>query len=678
MGGADGPAAPALPRRLFHYNAGFLRDARLRRILTLAGHEPCLGWPSAGDGVAVWGRSPYARRGEWVAARAGVPLVRIEDAFLRSVKPARLGGERLGIVLDDLGVHFDAAQPSRLERLIAGGLDDPNLIRRASEGMARLRASDLSKYNIHRSGSLSGPAFVLLVDQVAGDASLRYSGAAEDVFSTMLAAARSEHPTRRIVVKAHPETIAGLRRGASSGTGVEVLTEPISPHALIDAAEAIYTVSSQMGFEAILAGRRPVVFGRPFYAGWGLSDDRLPSPPRGSATAEQLFAAAMLLAPIWYDPCRDRLCSFEEALDQLEAEVRAWREDAAGHVALGMRLWKRGRIQAVFGREKPVRFAATPALAVAEAERRRAGVLVWAGREPEEGFAAPGTLRRVEDGFLRSRGLGADLVPPLSLVADDLGIYFDPTRPSRLETSIAGGLPPGGDARVKALIARLTEAGLTKYNIGTATLPDLPPGRRILVPGQVEDDASIRLGAGEVRTNLALVRAVRAANPDAILVYKPHPDVEAGLRPGRIAPADLARLVDATAERTDPAMLLGAVEEVWTMTSLLGFEALVRGKRVVCLGMPFYAGWGLTHDLIPAPTRRAAMAEAFPPTLAALVHAALIAYPRYYDPVSRLPCPPEVALHRLATGDVPRPSGANRILAKAQGWLAGRSSLWRQ
>jgi capsular polysaccharide export protein len=101
---------------------------------------------------------------------------------------------------------------------------------------------------------------------------------------------------------------------------------------------------------------------------------------------------------------------------------------------------------------------------------------------------------------------------------------------------------------------------------------------------------------------------------------------------------------------------------VWTMTSLLGFEALLRGNEVTTLGAPFYAGWGLTRDLGTIPARRTAR-----PGLAGLVHAALIGYPRYLDPVSGLPCPVEVALERLAAGNVTRPGG---ILARLQGLRA--------
>ncbi len=128
-----------------------------------------------------------------------------------------------------------------------------------------------------------------------------------------------------------------MQRAAS-----RLLTDPVAPQALLEGAIAVYTVSSQLGFEAILAGHRPHVFGQPFYAGWGLSEDEQVFPRRRrTLTQVQLFAAAMILAPTWYDPCRDRLCPFEEALDQLEAEVRALREDRHGHVATGMRLWKR-------------------------------------------------------------------------------------------------------------------------------------------------------------------------------------------------------------------------------------------------------------------------------------------------------------------------------------------------
>ena len=295
--------------------------------------------------------------------------------------------------------------------------------------------------------------------------------------------------------------------------------------------------------------------------------------------------------------------------------------------------------------------------------------MVWASK-PETG---PANATRIEDVFLRSRGLGAELPPPLSLVCDDLGIYYDPTTESRLERLISkrARLRPDQDHRAEALIAKLTRLGLSKYNLG-GDLPELPTGHRILVAGQVEDDASIRLGAGEISTNLALLQRARADNPEAVILYKPHPDVEAGLRTGQIAQVELEAHADQVLNEVDPAQILDHVDELWTMTSALGFEALMRGVRVTTTGAPFYAGWGLTHDLGDVPERRIAR-----PTLAGLVHAALIDYPRYYDPVTNSACAVEIIADRLAQGDIPHPGAVNRALAKLQGIFASYSGFWR-
>lgn len=668
-------------RRLFVFNGGFLTGRRLRRILTLAGYDLRLGLPESGDLVGVWGRSPTAARGEAVAARRGAGLLRIEDAFLRSVHPGRRGAPPAGLLIDPDGVHFDSATPSRVERMLATEpLDDTSILQRARDGIARLKALELSKYNnFDPELAAPPPGYVLVIDQTLGDASIRHGAARPATFREMLVIAQEENPGARVIIKAHPETVQGLRAGHFSGadaTGrVTFLTDPISPWALLEGAVAVYTVSSQLGLEAILAGHRPRVFGQPFYAGWGLTQDENPVPRRNRRlTRAQLFAVSHLLAPTWYDPCRDRLCRFEEAVDQMEAETRAFREDRAGHVASGMRLWKRPALQQMFGAQRRLIFADPPARAATRARATGRSLLIWAGKEPADWSATCADLqvRRVEDGFLRSRGLGADLVPPLSLVTDRRGIYYDPTRPSDLETLIAAAPPPGGALRAESLMARLTAARLSKYNLAATALPALPQGHRILVPGQVEDDASIRLGAPQTCTNQTLLAETRRLNPGSIIIFKPHPDVEANLRPGAVDAEQALRHADMVVTGADPVALIEAVDEVWTMTSLLGFEALLRGKAVTCLGLPFYAGWGLTRDLCPAPARRQAR-----PALVQLAHAALIAYPRYIDPITGHPCPPEVVVERLATGQIPRPGPGNRLLAKAQGALASLAPLWR-
>lgn len=212
--------------------------------------------------------------------------------------------------------------------------------------------------------------------------------------------------------------------------------------------------------------------------------------------------------------------------------------------------------------------------------------------------------------------------------------------------------------------------GVTKYNLPGAApaLPAAPGRRRILVPGQVEDDLSVLRGAaGAVRGNLDLLRAVRAAEPEAFIVFKPHPDVEAGHRRGGVAAGAAAGLADLVLEKAPIAPLLGQVDAVHTITSLAGFEALLRGVPVTCWGQPFYAGWGLTQDRAPIPRRARRLG------LDELVAGALILYPRYQDPVTLLPTTPEALLDRLAEA-MPWRGGVAARLRRWQGaalaWLA--------
>jgi len=251
---------------------------------------------------------------------------------------------------------------------------------------------------------------------------------------------------------------------------------------------------------------------------------------------------------------------------------------------------------------------------------------------------------RIEDGFLRSVGLGAALTEPMSLVVDDVGIYYDSSRPSALENLLnAGGFDRALLERAAALRARIVAAGITKYNLsGTPWTRPAKPSRLILVPGQVENDASIRYGSPEVRTNIGLLQKVRAANPSAHIVYKPHPDVVAGLRAQGRGEAQAAGFCDEIPARADLSSLLGQVDEVHTMTSFAGFEALLRDVPVVCYGHPFYAGWGLTADVLPL-ARRARKA-----TLDELVAAALILYPLYISRVTGRYTTPERAVEELA------------------------------
>ncbi|HEY5792136.1 MAG TPA: hypothetical protein VIS74_02485, partial [Chthoniobacterales bacterium] len=276
---------------------GLWRQPGLRTFLG-APLRICVG-AAAPEAVRVgWGRKRSGRRAERLSARNGSRKLLLEDGFLRSIGFGP-GEPPLSLVLDDRGIYYDATAPSRLEALIGEPLSSAQS-QRAADLMRAWREGRVSKYNQAR--EYRGPLpekFVLVVDQTYGDASIHCGLASASSFARMLRAALAENPLSDIVLKTHPEVAAGRKAGhfdlaaLAADSRVRLLGEDVHPAGLLERAESVYTVTSQMGFEALIWQRPVRTFGMPFYAGWGLTGDELPRPNRrGKATLEQLVHAA--------------------------------------------------------------------------------------------------------------------------------------------------------------------------------------------------------------------------------------------------------------------------------------------------------------------------------------------------------------------------------------------------
>ena len=643
----------------------FLTDCDLRR---LPGAEI--------EAVLGWGMKPTAAAGRRWAQKNGRPYVALEDGFLRSVGIGEAGATSLSLIVDDLGVYYDATRPSRLEHLILGAdaWCDAAMTARTRGLVDRIVASGVSKTNMGGplDQSLLKPGRrVLIVDQTFGDASIAHGLAAPDSFDAMIAAARRDEPDAQLIVKRHPAVAAGKKRGCVTDLdGVALVDADVRPADLLAAVDAVYCVTSALGFEALMRGLPVRCFGAPFYSGWGLTTDEVQTGRRGAARSiEQVAAAALIAYSRYVDPVTGESCEAEQALERLIA-LRDRADRLAGSwSAVGFAPAKRPPVRRLLNSPKAtMRYFMSPSRAAAHAARTDGRLIWWAGKESEAtrraAAAFHGPTVRMEDGFIRSRGLGSDFVGALSAALDDQGVYSDPSRPSRLETLIqTSDLTPTQLARAAALRTRVVYAGLSKYNLKGGAPTGWPEDRDILlVVGQVENDKSILLGcAPDLNTNSARVEAARRDHPGAFLVYRNHPDVLAGNRPGRLDAGAMAS-VDAVADGLDIVDCLNACRRVATLTSLTGFEALMRGKAVSVYGRPFSAGWGLTDDRLSFErrSRRAGVDH--------LVHAALIAYPLYVTPPG-WPCEAEdlVAL-LIAARDQPTPKAPR---GQVRRWAAG-------
>lgn len=403
-----------------------------------------------------------------------------------------------------------------------------------------------------------------------------------------------------------------------------------------------------------------------------LSAGRYGAPGDDAATLDAIAAQAIAHVA-YFDPFTGQPTTLERTVELL-AE---WRRLIAANrqivAAAGMAWWKRDEIRRfLWVPERPLRFATSASRALGITRRHGSGgVAIWPSRVSsqliEQARAQHTPLIRVEDGFVRSVGLGSNLVPPSSIVVDHSGIHFDPRGPSDLETCLREtAFTPRLIERAIALRDTIVKAGISKYHAGGAQeVPTRQAGRRlVLVPAQVEDDMSVLAGGGGLHSNLELLRRVRAMEPDAEIWFRPHPDVDAGHRKGAVPDEAALHFADRVVRGGGMAALLDHVDAVHVLTSLTGFEALMRGRDVTCHGTPFYAGWGLTCDLGEVPDRRGRRLS-----LDELVAGVLILYPRYLDPVTGLPCPPEVLVARMALARAPNRLGWVAPIRKWQGRL---------
>lgn len=251
---------------------------------------------------------------------------------------------------------------------------------------------------------------------------------------------------------------------------------------------------------------------------------------------------------------------------------------------------------------------------------------------------------RIEDAFIRSVTLGSAFAKPYSLIIDSCGIHFDPGQPSDIEVILQeGNMDDALLQRARALRHTIVESRLSKYNHLEHKSIDIKRkdhDKVVLVVGQVEDDMSVRLG-GKGMTNQKLLEMARRENPNAYIIYKPHPDVLSGNRKGHIPARIMQKLADDIQTEVSIDACLAVSDEVHTITSGAGLDALLRGKAVVTYGMPFYAGWGLTLD------RHACTRRTRKLTIDELVAGALILYPRYISPKTGEFCEAEQTLAEL-------------------------------
>ncbi|MWN91218.1 capsular polysaccharide biosynthesis protein [Gilliamella sp. Pra-s65] len=619
------------------------------------------------DAVAGWGYRPTTIKARAYATKHLLPFIALEDGFLRSIGLGLEGYPPLSLIADNIGIYYDSRTPSELEILIKDKINLNQYINKSSYALKLIIGEQLSKYN-------HAPNFcgfkekiknkrILVIDQTFGDMAVELGGASQQTFISMLNCAIEENPSSTIYVKTHTDVINGYKKGyltkIANRKSVILFDQDVNSFSLLKHFDKVYVVTSHMGFEALLLGKQVITFGLPWYAGWGVTDDRhkdiqclQASNRRTQATILELFTASYILYCKYINPYTGKRGTIFDVINYL-IKIKSLNNKLRGTINLvGFSFWKKYvllpylRLPSVTCRFHSV----SNFIKIINDERqekkiRTEKLLIWGqGKKKLHPIINQLNPLRIEDGFIRSIGLGSNLVMPYSLVIDEVGIYFNSQNMSELEFLLASKeVNKQQIERASLLQNLLIVTKLGKYNIGEK-VNIRPRGNKqkiILIPGQVEDDASILYGSPIIKTNLELIKSVRRNNPDDYIIYKPHPDVLSGNRKGKVNRSEIKKYIDDIIEFVDIIDCIEQVDEIHTITSLAGFEALIRNKQVVCYGQPFYSGWGLTIDMYPNIRRNRAL------TLQELIYIVMYDYAIYIHPDSLHFTDPETLINYL-------------------------------
>lgn len=236
---------------------------------------------------AVFIMIPYDRpdrlRTVQFAVKNNKPIFILEAGFVSSYLTLNEKESPISFHVDTVGgIYLDSHRHNEVLDYLNGERElTIEETRKVEEFINIITSHGISKYN----NFVDDDCFdieegsVLVVDQTLNDYSIVSADANSSTFDEMIRTAISENPTRKIYIKCHPEVIIGARKGNidiykySSRKNVAILTKNINPKILFSRFSDVYVVSSTLGFEALLYGRRVHCFGAAFYAGWGITVD---------------------------------------------------------------------------------------------------------------------------------------------------------------------------------------------------------------------------------------------------------------------------------------------------------------------------------------------------------------------------------------------------------------------
>lgn len=564
---------------------------------------------------------------ESYALQHGIPVMRMEDGFIRS---SGLGANHVlpySICIDKTGIYFDSRRSCDLEyTLLNYNFDaDPELMAEAQICISLVKKNKITKYNGFQEpissavyGKKNGTR-ILVIGQVEDDQSVIFGCDKPITNNDVVRIAHRENPGAQIIYKVHPDVLAGKRSELSNPNDVAdlalIVREPMSLDDALHGIDRVYTISSLAGFEALIRGIPVTTLGAPFYSGWGVTDDRqLVERRNRKLTLLQIFAIAYLKYAIYFDPATGNSLTAREVIEKLSYRIVNQPGDEKNRTTSSP-------VVALFGAPYPLemfssisngaeillvdRSIDTETFRVQWVEKicnEGSVAYIWGGRLPESIIIlmqnAGVVVYSVTPGVVHRMGI---VSPPFAPSAWNIEPYeveaFDGPDSYLVRVLEAGDFLQDRTLLNEAeqLAVKLT-AHLDSISVAKTPTHRLRSGVRILVLGQPEDHAEVRYQGGKQFNSNDLVVIAHLENPGAEIFYRPDVANVKRKRPALSNPQLVKDYCSFVPTQESLSTLINSCDHVFTISHIGGFEAILRGKTVTVFGRPFYSGWGLSED----------------------------------------------------------------------------------
>lgn len=589
----------------------------------------------------------------------------------------------IALAYDDLAPYF-SEKASDLELLLSqyDFNSEPELIDRADTFIEKLLKFDLDeKKQIYGEKTKQR---ILILGQAEDDLYVTQGSGQQYSGNDLVSMAYLEHPEAQIIYKPHADVLHHRRKGLSNPKDVEHLCQILGEaFDLVDALEdvdQVYTISAPEAFEAIIRGIKVTTLGKPYYAGWGLTDDRQSYERRNRVLSLQEFVVGYYLKYLkYYDPGYNKLTELEDAFERLIAfrEMESVKTEFNNKIELDKQanilesyepkpvikntffiycsLEWRPIFESLYQHQKLIflKKPMTPQVFIETWAKKikfcQDAVLMIQSDIAEKFLWDFAQKNHIPVYFVRE-----GLIDGKSLLNKKFSIAMDSKAPfnSYHEISDMENLllscdltqEPQWLEKVKALIENLylSDKQFYKNTWNANTAYGEKKNKRVLVIGEAEDDINIKLASPIKFSANELVELAYLENPDAQIIYKPFRGYLNAKVAGHLNPYNVQHICTLLTDDILPEQSLETIDHVYTLTSNLGFSALLRGIQVTTLGCPFYAGWGLTDDRQSIERRSKTL------SLYELVAVIYFQYFKYYDPILKAIVPLDMVLKRIA------------------------------